>query len=271
MAWNNWDVPLHSGVLPPFLYGRGIHNNWVITEAMASEFRFVFDASWTISSFYLQDPEQPSNGGDGHPNSSDIGTRSWEYSGNYLLGSLYGSSFHPEAKNSSLVKLLKCKGQYILISTEDTTYQPKNRRRLGLWNAPLLYFGRKKPMTCDHGFLSPERQHDCSLENGISSSETLELPFSLEFLLPLIADKNKTIVLAVAGYSYKDMLMSWACRLRHLQIPNYLVCALDSDTYQFSVLQVLLPLCSVCALGFSAMVFIRFIFTFGHSTVQCLC
>lgn len=241
MAWNNQDIPLHSGVLPPFLYGRGIHNNWVINEAVASEFRFVFDASWTISSFYLQDPEQP----------SDNETRSWEYSGNYLLGSLYGSSFHPDAKYSSLVKLLKCNELYILSNTtENATYLPKNQRILSLWNTQLLHFGKKKkkkPMSCDHGFRSLDRLHDCSLEKGVSSSETLELPFSLEFLLPLIADKTKTIVLTVAGYSYKDMLMSWVCRLRHLQIPNYLVCAIDSDTYHFSVVQVLLALCSVCA------------------------
>lgn len=245
MAWNNWEIPLHSGVLPPFFYGRGIHNNWVINEAMASEFRFVFDASWTISSFYLQDPEQSSDGRYGHPN-SDIGTRSWEYFGNYHLGSLYGSSFHDEANLSSLVKLLNCNGQYILINTtEDTTYQPKNRRMLSLWNTRLLHMGRKKkPVACNHGFRSQGRLHDCSLENRISPSATLELPYSLEILLPLIADKNKTIVLAVAGYSYKDMLMSWACRLRRLQIPNHIVCALDHDTYQFSVLQVPLLLCS---------------------------
>lgn len=257
MAWNNWDIPLHGGVLPPFLYGRGIHNNWLITEAMTSEFRFVFDASWTISSFYLQDPEQQYNGRrDGNPSSSDNRTRSWEYFGNYLLGSLYGSSFHSEAKHSNLVKLIKCNGKYILINTtEETTHQSKNQRIFDLQN-----FGRKtKHTACDRGFRSPERLRDCSYSNGISSSATLELPFSLELLLPLVADKNKTIVLAVAGYSYKDMLMSWVCRLRHLRIPNYLVCALDSDTYQFSVLQVLLPLYSVCAFGFPAMVFVRFI------------
>ncbi|KAJ6313433.1 hypothetical protein OIU77_014856 [Salix suchowensis] len=50
-------------------------------------------------------------------------------------------------------------------------------------------------------------------------------------------DKNKTVVLAVAGYSYKDMLMSWVCRLRLLQVTNFIICALDHETYQFSVLQ----------------------------------
>ncbi|OMO80051.1 Reticulon [Corchorus olitorius] len=51
------------------------------------------------------------------------------------------------------------------------------------------------------------------------------------------SDKNRTVVLTVAGYSYKDMLMSWVCRLRHLRITNFLVCALDDETFQFSVMQ----------------------------------
>jgi hypothetical protein len=66
----------------------------------------------------------------------------------------------------------------------------------------------------------------------------LKFPFDLESLLPLVADKNRTVVLSVAGYSYKDMLMSWVCRLRRLKVPNFLVCALDDETYQFSILQV---------------------------------
>lgn len=243
IAWNSWDSPLHGGVLPPFLYGRGIHNNWVINEAMASEFRFVFDASWTISSLYLQDLEQPSSGRNEYSNSSVNGTRSWEYFGNHHLGSIYGSSFHPQAKNLTLMKLLKCNGHYILINTTENTLNQ-------------FVFGRKKkPTTCDHNFRSLEKLQNCSVTNGISYSETLELPFSLELLLPLVADKNKTIVLAIAGYSYKDMLMSWVCRLRRLQISNYLVCALDSDTYKFSVLQVLSTLCLLCSFSFCVMPF----------------
>lgn len=90
----------------------------------------------------------------------------------------------------------------------------------------------------------------CSLTNQLKLSESLEFQFSLESLLPLMADGNKTIVLAVAGYSYKDMLMSWVCRLRHLQISNFIVSALDEETYEFSILQVRAAslLCSLCLL-----------------------
>lgn len=58
-------------------------------------------------------------------------------------------------------------------------------------------------------------------------------------LLELAADKNGSVVLGVAGESYRDMLMSWACRLRHLGVTNFIVCALDHETYEFSLLQVI--------------------------------
>ncbi|WVZ99218.1 hypothetical protein U9M48_044547 [Paspalum notatum var. saurae] len=68
-------------------------------------------------------------------------------------------------------------------------------------------------------------------------SLTPDLPYSLSMLLELAADMNRSVVLGVAGASYRDLLMSWACRLRHLRVTNFIVCALDHETYEFSVLQ----------------------------------
>ncbi|KAF2307044.1 hypothetical protein GH714_024496 [Hevea brasiliensis] len=98
MAWNSRNVPLHNGVLPPFLYGKGIHNHWVINEAVSSEFRFVFDASSTISSFYLNDDEHQSNQSVKSSIFSDVKNRSWENVGNFHLGATYGSFFFHEIK-----------------------------------------------------------------------------------------------------------------------------------------------------------------------------
>jgi hypothetical protein len=97
---------------------------------------------------------------------------------------------------------------------------------------------------------SQNRILNCFLRDQLKSLGSLDFPFSLESLLSITADKNKTIVLAVAGYSYKDMLMSWVCRLRLLQVTNFIICALDQETYQFSVLQVLLY-CFLFLLSFS--------------------
>lgn len=84
---------------------------------------------------------------------------------------------------------------------------------------------------------SQNRTLNCSMRDKLKISESLDFPFSLVSLLSITADENKTLVLAVAGYSYKDMLMSWVCRLHQLRVTNFIICALDQETYQFSVLQ----------------------------------
>ncbi|KAM5567954.1 transcription elongation regulator 1 [Rosa sericea] len=230
MAWNCGDLALYSGVLPPFLYGRGVHNSWVINEALSSELRFVFDASWTISSLYLISQEHLNNWTVGASDALIFERRSWEYAGNSHVGALYGSLSHYETNNSSLIKLLKCDGQYIFVNkTENICSSAYRRAGLGSW-------WKKKSLGWVEGVKSQGELLDCTPMVPTKHSKPLDYPFSLETLLPLNADKNKTIVLAAAGYSYKDMLMSWVCRMRHLQITNFIICALDQEIYEFSVL-----------------------------------
>ncbi|CAL1395207.1 unnamed protein product [Linum trigynum] len=78
---------------------------------------------------------------------------------------------------------------------------------------------------------------NCSVGVELRNLQPLGYQASLESLLAIAADETQTVVLAIAGYSYKDMLMSWVCRLRSLRITNFIICALDQETYEFSVLQ----------------------------------
>ncbi|XP_071713923.1 beta-arabinofuranosyltransferase RAY1 isoform X2 [Rutidosis leptorrhynchoides] len=217
MAWNNGDVPLHNGVLPPFLYGKGFHTRWVINEALSSNFRFVFDASWTISGFFIHNLDDD----DDDDNDATI----WENVGNSHLGALYGSLIFHEGGYSDLIKLFKCNGRYHFASTTNNIVYP-----FGLSK-------HRKLTSCFDKIKTLDGNVTCSKENRVMSSEPLALPFSLELLLSKMADQNKTIVLAVAGYSYKDMLMSWVCRLHVLHVLNFVVYALDDEIYDFCVLQ----------------------------------
>lgn len=222
MAWNNVDVPLHCGVLPPFLYQRGTHNQWIINEAMSCKRRFVFDATSTISSFFLGNAENRSD------NVSEPRTRNWEYIGNSHLGQLYGSLF---TRSYTLPKLLKCNKRYMFVSASDRSINPSIPKEKSVG-----FRTREKISAC----ISRTKSRSLKLD-FVQKDEAvplLKFPFDLESLLPLVADKNRTVVLSIAGYSYKDMLMSWVCRLRRLAVPNFLVCALDDETYQFSILQV---------------------------------
>ncbi|KAK7361565.1 hypothetical protein VNO77_03635 [Canavalia gladiata] len=238
MAWNSKDMPLHNGVLPPFMYGKGIHNSWVIHEAMSSEFRFVFDASWTITSFHLNG-EDNFNPPFGNSSAIDIENRNWEYIGNSHMGAHYGSFFYSEANYSSLVKLLKCNNQYIMVDIKKTIVYPiGHQSAMNQMKEKIFPSWLKENTTyCIARLKSEIRSYDCSLKDQKKIPATIELPFSLKSLLSITADKTKTVILTVAGYSYKDMLMSWVCRLRKLSIENFIVCALDQETYQFSILQ----------------------------------
>ncbi|XP_018452179.2 beta-arabinofuranosyltransferase RAY1 isoform X2 [Raphanus sativus] len=211
MAWNNnVDSPLHCGVLPPFLYQRGTHNQWIVNEAMSCERRFVFDATSTVSSVLLSNVTEPK-------------TRNWEYIGNSHLGKLYGSS----SKSYALPKLLKCNKRYIFVTASERSIEPKGLN--------VGFRRREKISAC----VSRSKSRSLKLDpvRKDEAMPALKFPYDLESLLPLVADKNRTVVLSVAGFSYKDMLMSWVCRARRLAVPNFLVCALDDETYQFAILQ----------------------------------
>lgn len=237
MAWNNGDLPLHKGVLPPFLHGKGLHNDWIVTEALSSDYRFVFDASSSISNIYLNDQleEEASN------DTTALEKRSWEFVGNSLLGMIYGSFHFHEATYSNLFKFLKCGGQYLFVNTvHNIVYPLGNQKSFRLRSKGVPTSTKEKEiLICIDSMKSYDRTKNCSLENKLQQPQPVSLPLSLEDLLTLRADQNKTIILAVAGYSYKDMLMSWVCRLRQLQISNFLVGAIDNEIYEFSVLQVI--------------------------------
>ncbi|KAJ8773657.1 hypothetical protein K2173_005903 [Erythroxylum novogranatense] len=238
IAWNSRNVPLHYGVLPPFLYGKGIHNHWIINEAVSSELRIVFDASWAISSFAANDLEYWSNRSANGSTVSGIVERSWEGVSNSHLGAFYGSLFFHEVNHTSLVKLFKCKGQYVFFGISEDAADPFEYQRIRLRSGIILQsWIKNKFMASLADIQLQNRVENCSLKDQLIFSPHLNFPFSLLSLLPKVADKNKTVILAVAGYSYKDMLMNWVCRLRRLLITNFLICALDHETYQFSILQ----------------------------------
>ncbi|CAI0390440.1 unnamed protein product [Linum tenue] len=217
MAWNSGNVPLHNGVLPPFLFAKGIHNHWLVNEVVASELRLVLDASSVISGAFLNNPELV------------MENRSWEAVGNSHLGTLYGSLLFHETNYSTLAKLVKCDDQYLVLDgTEDIV---RNRRALSSQK-------RKRVMGCVEHIKLRKPLLDCAVGDQLRYLQPLEYQISLELLLAIAADKTQTVVLAIAGYSYKDMLMSWVCRLRRLRVTNFVICALDQETFEFSVLQV---------------------------------
>lgn len=155
----------------------------------------------------------------------------WEYNVNRHLAAVYGSYCYklPRRHSPMLYKVVKHSEDYMLRKVEKPTLshfvigKEQNAHAEGgsLWSKEII---------CLPGHL-----HSYSSE----TSAAVDAPYSLGMLLQLAADKNRSVVLGVAGASYRDMLMSWVCRLRHLRVTNFVVCALDHETYEFSVLQVI--------------------------------
>eukprot|EP00850_Spirogloea_muscicola_P016831 SM000140S00580 [mRNA] locus=s140:8125:11007:- [translate_table: standard] len=81
----------------------------------------------------------------------------------------------------------------------------------------------------------------CSLARPPSEAAKqlqVRLPLGRDELLAKQAGEGGgVVVLTVVARNYLDFLMSWACRLRQLRVTNFVVAALDNETYHFAVLQ----------------------------------
>ncbi|KAJ7519219.1 hypothetical protein O6H91_20G029100 [Diphasiastrum complanatum] len=294
-AWNTGKVPLHAGVMPPFVYGQGQHNEWLLNEALTSGYRFVFDASEAFSLIYPQDiPKTVQVTQTEEVDKYEY--QEWGFAVNAHLARHYGSYFFRPANFSNLpVKLFKCGGpkskkfcfwdhfkhlsycfppELLLIAegqgagfagmqaAEDSYITSFRRYVLGkTWKyfpiqPHLLGARRNLPFWKNFvsGFrMSSNRRSTCLQDNFTVGAELdcpvsrvkeplplnshLASPFSLESLLSRVANSDKVVVLAVVGNSYRDMLMSWVCRLKWLKLSNLILSAVDDDIYEFAILQ----------------------------------
>ena len=220
IAWNKGNLTLMSLVLPPFIYGKGFHNQWLIHETLSSELRIVIDAERSVSSFYPEESDfEGSNGS------------TWERSINEKLASSYGSFLFRPRQNLSITELIECSGLHVFYKASEHTafFFGQHKRREKLWTNCLSYKNLRLGENCS----VVEWLKVKFKENNLAG-----LPFSLESILQTRADENRTVVLAISGNNYRDMLMSWVCQLRHLSVNNFVIAAIDSDIYDFSVLQV---------------------------------
>ncbi|CAM6097142.1 unnamed protein product [Calypogeia fissa] len=261
-AWNGNRRPLHAGVMPPFVYKEGHHNHWLLSEAMTSKFRVVLDASEEFSVFRNQ-----------VASNSSAANKVYE-SGNSKLASTYGSYYFKGLNTCDISqKLLNCdrmKTQNFGIVNMSHNpcscfplrqrLTPENRNLPAVYRPPAWtsWFGAlagwNELITKTHAdsysiqkdeksqgikgscnLLPYQNQIQCK-DSKLHSSQIIDFSFSpsLESLVSRVASNDKVVILAVVGNSYRDMLMSWVCRLKHLKLSNYLVSALDDDLFHFA-------------------------------------
>eukprot|EP00897_Mesotaenium_endlicherianum_P000556 jgi/Mesen1/10500/ME000083S10008 len=244
-AFNNGPVPFQDALMPPFVFGRGRYDNWLLHEAIETNYRAVIDASEAITSIHVAhsyEHLQPQGTGGG-PGLLLDGTggnfwsinkkRNWEAFANIYASrtagsftSQMGTALHapwklatcdePAAGNLCLsrrVKPASCRCEYSP-SVNTTQSEPK---MVG------------KQIMCGTVVVD----NDFYLETLPSGTPVPGLPHLLDQLLPQVADANKTVTLVAVTSRYRELAADFACRMRRLGLANLVVAALDEDCYRY--------------------------------------
>jgi hypothetical protein len=264
--WNNVrredgrPLPLHSGVLPPFTYGRGVYDNWLNHEIESTKLRDFVDISLVVLTVHVDHDYKHIGDGDASPNPpskakgrrlSDLPVNywskhkktSWELFANSALSFTHGS--YVIQKGTSLhatTQLLRCEEATLQNMCLTKRVRPANctceysSSVLRSDKDPAL---AKDGRTLTCGSLSPTVAADFVV-SGVADPDKpplVGLPHTLEELLPRVADADDTLVLTGFTGSSLDMLMSFVCTLRKLGVRNVLIAAFDETAYKGAFLQ----------------------------------
>lgn len=244
-AWNvkTPDIPLHETIMPPFSFGRGRYDNWLTHHMVAeADKRAVVDASDAIVNIHVAHAyAHVGTGNDSAPVNfwSSNKRKSWEAFSNIHLSQTVGSfanqlgtalhipwkmvtCMEPNLGNLCMTKRVKpasCTCEYSA-HVNNTQTEPKlegNRWRCGS--------------------VSVDQPFEIETTQAPGKEVVPGLPWTLDQLLPEVADENKTVVLVAVTAGYKEMLLNFICRLREMGITNVLIAALEEDLYKYAFTQ----------------------------------
>ncbi|BBN14553.1 beta-arabinofuranosyltransferase [Marchantia polymorpha subsp. ruderalis] len=138
-------------------------------------------------------------------------------------------------RDAKLLNNWKSTESSLIVGSDSWTQKVMNfltQRMLGPSTLPT-----KQGLDCGCDNQASNRRVLSEKSDFVESESIEEVPYSLENLLKKRASAENVVILAVVGNSYRDMLMNWVCRLKHLNVSNYLVSAIDDDIYRFAVHQ----------------------------------
>ncbi|KAA8495134.1 Beta-arabinofuranosyltransferase RAY1 [Porphyridium purpureum] len=246
-AWNTDGPRLFDPVMPHFVFGRGKYDNWLTHETITAGRRQVIDVSETCLTVHVKHDYHLVAGND-----AAAGKRR-------LLG-----QFWSEGKKSKFELFINI---FLSLNVGSYTNQMGNvlfapwKLSLCLEPSGMCLLKRKRPGICNCEFSSfvSKTQTDPVVKNGsrvircgMISVETKDdftipvlppegssepppfgLPLTLESVLERQAQDN-TIILTALNFGYRFIMMNWVCNMRHLNIYNYVVAALDPDLYKYA-------------------------------------
>ncbi|CAI6008300.1 unnamed protein product [Closterium sp. NIES-65] len=250
-AWNNSPLPLFTGIMPPFMFGRGKYDNWLTHEMVASGVRQVVDASDAVTAIHVAHSYSHVVEGDATKE------------GKGLLGKTI-APHHARVLQPNFPLSLPPLSPLPLSPLPLTLCPPlPSATPPAVFNMCLQKRLRPATCTCEFsnfvensqsdpkldatghkwqcGTVSVDKQEDYSIAAVPSPKTSIGLPHTMEQLLPRVAREEnglKVVTLVAVTFGYAEMLMSFVCRLRGLGLAdNLVVAALDEDLYRFAFTQ----------------------------------
>ncbi|KAK4538776.1 hypothetical protein CDCA_CDCA20G4801 [Cyanidium caldarium] len=228
---------LFNTTMPPFVFGRGKYDNWLLHEVLAAgRLRGVIDLSEAVAAMHAQHAYAhvvPAGGAWPHTGRGNFWSthkrHAWESYLNVHLALAYGSY------RSQMGTPLHA--PYKLVPCLVHGYCVVERRRPAACRCEYSSFVRASqtdPQLHDQrwwhcGQVSTEQPGDYPIQlHG-------HLAHTLDALLPAVADATtRTVVMTAASYDYRYLLMNWVCNLRRVGVRNVLVAAMDDNLYRFA-------------------------------------
>lgn len=243
--------------MPPFIYSRGSYDEWLLHEAVSDGQRQVIDASHAISAVRVLGSIAYAQPYLGH---TRVASQNGEYRDTRTAQQKAGGHDKQAASEHKLWKVgPKGVGWELALNRHlAQSYGTYGSREVNV-NAPWRMgpCGQKAPELCffkreegSHTWAEPFEIEDCEttarniadletrlmsdLETKPRAESPVGLPMKLAELLPLVASPGGTVTLVVVANNYREMLMSFVCRLKSLGVQNILVGALDGEMYQYA-------------------------------------
>lgn len=240
LAWNVGETPILNGPIPPFFFTSKSETafKWLLHEAIKSGLRKVIDVSNVIAAVRIdQGIKTTSKEGDKSTSLTQNYLQSLESTVEDYLAQSYGtySVDIPFSLHNSPFKLLSCKKKG---SAGYCVEFNKNECSCASETDDFPPEVMISPCFCKKPDINGKSQCEQPQRFSPRVLEGVEVPISLEELLSQMASPQKTIVLLVAAKNYLELLMTFICGLRRLNVSNYVVAALDKETLHFGTLQV---------------------------------
>ncbi|CAI5942409.1 unnamed protein product [Closterium sp. NIES-65] len=248
-AWNNppLQIGLTSKPIPPFTFGRGRYDNWLLSEAVSSGVRPVIDASDALTSIHVNHSYHHMQRGDQSLVPEKAGNfwslnkrSSWEVFANIHLSHVHGSWSSQEGMAwHAPWKLMRCDEPASAHLCLLRRVKPGSCR---CESSPFVHRTQSEPklqgrnIIC--GVYNTEGKPDLPVMMPLNTAApVVGLPHLLEQLLPQVADSSGTVTMLAATFDSKEVVADFVCRAARLSTRNIVVAALDAAAYRYLFLQ----------------------------------